>query len=43
MDFSKDNVRILVMDQDEIARSFRELFKIAWENVAIRPQKEKIA
>jgi len=43
LDFSKDNVRILVMDQGDIASSFRELFNIAWENVAIRPQKEKTA
>ena len=39
LNFSKNNVRILVMDQAEIAMSFRELFKIAWDNVAVVPAK----
>ncbi len=40
LNFTKDNVRILVMQQADIASSFRELFNIAWENVAITPTKE---
>lgn len=39
LNFSKDNVRILVMQQADIASSFRELFNIAWDNVAITPAK----
>lgn len=39
LNFTKDNVRIMVMEQAEVAASFRELFKIAWDNVAITPQK----
>ena len=42
LNFSKDNVRILVMQQEEIADSFRELFNIAWENVAIVPSAKKV-
>ena len=42
INFSKDNVRILVMQQEEIADSFRELFNIAWENVAIIPSVKKV-
>ena len=41
INFSKDNVRVLVMHQAEIASSFRELFNIAWENVAIIPDVKK--
>ena len=40
LNFTKDNVRILVMQQADIATSFRELFKIAWDNVAIVPEKK---
>lgn len=44
LSFTKDNVRVLVMDQADIATSFRELFNIAWENVAIVPgQKDQKA
>ncbi len=42
LNFTKDNVRILVMQQEEIADSFRELFNIAWENVAIIPNAKKV-
>lgn len=42
LDFTKDNVRILVMQQPDIASSFRELFKIAWENVAYVPQEKTV-
>lgn len=38
LNFSKDSVRIVVMQQAEIAASFKELFNIAWENVAVSPQ-----
>lgn len=38
LNFSKDDVKIMVMNQAEIASSFRELFKIAWDNVAILPE-----
>lgn len=41
LDFKKDNVTILVMQQADIASSFRELFEIAWNNVAYEPQIEK--
>ena len=33
--FDEDDVRALVLDQDEIADSFRVLFNIAWDNVAM--------
>lgn len=42
LNFSKDTVRIVVMHQAEIAMSFRELFKIAWDNVAVTPVREAI-
>jgi transcriptional regulator with XRE-family HTH domain len=37
LNFAKDNVKIVVMQQAEIAASFKELFKIAWDNVAVNP------
>lgn len=40
LSFPKDSVRILVMQQGDIAASFRELFNIAWENVAVEPQRK---
>lgn len=42
LNFSKDKVRIVVMQQAEIAASFRELFKIAWDNVAEEPIKKAV-
>ncbi len=38
LNFAKDNVRVVVMQQEEIANSFRELFNIAWETVAMAPE-----
>ncbi len=37
LNFYKDNVKIIVMQQDEIANSFKQLFDIAWDNVAMIP------
>ncbi len=37
LDFSKSNVNILVIQQADLANSFRELFNIAWDNVAFDP------
>lgn len=41
MNFSKDNVRVVVIKQADIAESFRTLFDIAWENVAMVPDSVK--
>lgn len=35
MNFDADDVRVLVLDQGEIADSFRVLFNIAWDKVAM--------
>lgn len=36
-DFDNDSVEILIIDQPIFAESFRILFNIAWERVAIKP------
>lgn len=41
LNFAKDKVSILVMQQPDIAMSFRELFKIAWEHVATTPDNKE--
>lgn len=41
LNFYKHNVKILVLQQDEIAKSFKELFDIAWDNVAIIPKNKE--
>lgn len=37
LNFSEDDVTIRVMDQSDFSESFRVLFNIAWDNVAIDP------
>lgn len=41
MHFSEENRRVLVLKQPEIADSFRVLFNIAWNNVAIEPKQKR--
>lgn len=43
LSFDPDNVRILVLHQDEIADSFRILFNIAWDDVAMPVPKDQPA
>jgi transcriptional regulator with XRE-family HTH domain len=43
LNFTKDNVRILVMEQPDISESFKALFNIAWLFVAIEPELKKNA
>lgn len=38
INFSKDTVRVMVIRQAEIAESFRSLFDVAWEQVAVSPK-----
>lgn len=38
VDFSNNDVNIMVLNQQEYAQSFRILFDIAWENVAKKPK-----
>ena len=40
-DYEGDEVKILLIDQAEFAESFRVLFDIAWDRVAIKPPREK--
>lgn len=37
LNFTKDTVKILVIQQVEIANSFKDLFNLAWEMVAFTP------
>ena len=36
MDFDNDDVTIRIMEQSEFSESFRVLFNIAWDNVAVK-------
>ena len=36
-DFDNDDVKIMIIDQPVFAESFRILFNIAWNNVAVKP------
>lgn len=40
MNFEDNSVNIVVIEHADFANAFRTLFKIAWDNVAIIPQKE---
>lgn len=38
LSFDNNNVRVVVIEQGEIADSIRVMFNLAWENVAINPE-----
>ena len=38
LNFDKDNVEILIMQEQSFARGYRDLFLIAWDNVAQQPK-----
>ncbi|MCB1783065.1 MAG: helix-turn-helix transcriptional regulator [Alphaproteobacteria bacterium] len=40
LNFNDNDVTIYILDYAEFSDSFRVLFNIAWENVAIRPEKK---
>lgn len=41
VNFDKDDVTVITLDQPEFAKAFRVLFNIAWDNVAISLQDKK--
>ena len=43
MSFTDDDVEIRILPQSEFADSFRVLFNIAWDHVALIPSKERLS
>lgn len=40
LDFSENSVHIMVLNQSDFAESFKVLFDIAWQHIAIEPPKD---